>query len=429
MTTSMTRAALACALLASTAICGLAASPASAQTAPAPSREAVDANGVDLLTGKLKVTWDFAEARNAAHSLSYHRSWISEEGWFESIEAGIFEGDAPGELVVSIGDFSNVFTLVNGVYEPKRKDGSTLTFNGVYYIVRHKDGTEFQFRDMPPGAGLPEGLIQFVIRPNGEKLTYWYKWAEVPENPYDPESPMIPINRLQSIVSTAGFQLRFGHTTDTLNTYYPGTWQERTKAHLVNSSVDFCSPEADSCTFSRTWPTMETDGRFWNKDSAGRTTNYTYDTLGRITGIRPPGASSDRVTISYAGTTSRVSSITDPNGTWGYSYSDNGNVRTTTITNPLNQQRIVTSDIALGVILSDKDGLNRTTSFQYDTNGRLTRATAHEGNYTSFTYDARGNVTEAHNVAKSASGLADIVTRPASTRRAPISASATSRIQ
>ncbi|HEY0113197.1 MAG TPA: RHS repeat-associated core domain-containing protein [Allosphingosinicella sp.] len=410
-TTSFRARTLACALLATTAYCGLTAQPAAAQTQAAPSREAVDANGVDLLTGHLKVSWDFAEARNAAHSLSYQRSWISEDGWFESIEAGIFEGDLSGELVVSIGDFSNVFTLTNGVYEPKKKDGSTLTNNGMgYYIVRDRGGTEYQFKIMPSGMGLPAGLVTHITRPSGEKLSYWYKWAEVPENPYDPESAMILINRLQSIVSTAGFQLRFRHTTDTLDTSSPGTWQERVKAHLVNSAVDYCDPEADSCTFSQTWPTMETNGWSWMKDSAGRTTNYTTDLYTRITGIRPPGASSDRVTISYVGTTGQVASVTNPNGTWAYSFSDSGNTRTATVTNPLNQQRVVTSDIALGVILSDKDGLNRTTSYQYDTNGRLTRVTADEDNYVEYTYDARGNVTETRHVAKPSSGLADIVT-------------------
>jgi YD repeat-containing protein len=56
------------------------------------------------------------------------------------------------------------------------------------------------------------------------------------------------------------------------------------------------------------------------------------------------------------------------------------------------------------------DGLNRTTSFQYEANGRLTRSTLPEGNYVQLTYDARGNVTETRAVAKAGSGLADIVT-------------------
>jgi RHS repeat-associated protein len=55
------------------------------------------------------------------------------------------------------------------------------------------------------------------------------------------------------------------------------------------------------------------------------------------------------------------------------------------------------------------DALSRTTSFQYDTSGRLTRTTYPEGNYVQLTYDARGNVTETRAVGKSGSGATDIV--------------------
>ncbi|NWN27520.1 RHS repeat protein, partial [Escherichia marmotae] len=58
---------------------------------------------------------------------------------------------------------------------------------------------------------------------------------------------------------------------------------------------------------------------------------------------------------------------------------------------------------------SRTDPLSRTTSWQYDASGRVTRITQPEGNYTQLTYDSRGNVTEKRAVAKSGSGLADIV--------------------
>src|SRR5688572_8038658 len=65
---------------------------------------------------------------------------------------------------------------------------------------------------------------------------------------------------------------------------------------------------------------------------------------------------------------------------------------------------------AVGRPASIKDPLNRTTSFLYDNSGRPTRATLPEGNYTQYGYDTRGNVTTLTNVAKSGSGLANIVT-------------------
>ncbi|NWO67906.1 RHS repeat protein, partial [Escherichia coli] len=50
---------------------------------------------------------------------------------------------------------------------------------------------------------------------------------------------------------------------------------------------------------------------------------------------------------------------------------------------------------------SRTDPLSRTTSWQYDASGRVTRITQPEGNYTQLTYDSRGNVTEKRAVAKS----------------------------
>jgi RHS repeat-associated protein len=70
---------------------------------------------------------------------------------------------------------------------------------------------------------------------------------------------------------------------------------------------------------------------------------------------------------------------------------------------------VITGDLSTYRITSVQDELSRTTNYQYDYSGRPTRITLPEGNYTAYTYDARGNVTETRNVAKSGSGLSDIV--------------------
>jgi RHS repeat-associated protein len=54
--------------------------------------------------------------------------------------------------------------------------------------------------------------------------------------------------------------------------------------------------------------------------------------------------------------------------------------------------------------------LSRTTSYLYDSAGRLTRVTELEGNYVATTYDARGNVTQTQAVPKSGSGLSTLTT-------------------
>jgi RHS repeat-associated protein len=104
-----------------------------------------------------------------------------------------------------------------------------------------------------------------------------------------------------------------------------------------------------------------------------------------------------------------VSQVVKDGVTTNYAWVDSGSTRTLTITDPLGHHKVVTSDLTIGRPASMKDELNRTTSYQYDTNGRLTRLTKPEGNSTQLTYDARGNVTQTQQVAKTGSGLADIV--------------------
>src|SRR3546814_12535094 len=70
-------------------------------------------------------------------------------------------------------------------------------------------------------------------------------------------------------------------------------------------------------------------------------------------------------------------------------------------------------------ITSVTNALSQTTTYKYDSSGRVTHIVSPEGTissrtptagYTKLTYDARGNVTETRQVAKAGSGLADIVT-------------------
>ncbi|MEI9902997.1 MAG: RHS repeat domain-containing protein [Asticcacaulis sp.] len=63
------------------------------------------------------------------------------------------------------------------------------------------------------------------------------------------------------------------------------------------------------------------------------------------------------------------------------------------------------------VITSATDENGKTTNYEYSDpyNGKLTKVTYPEGNYSKFTYDDRGNLTEHRDVAKPGSGIADSV--------------------
>jgi len=142
-------------------------------------------------------------------------------------------------------------------------------------------------------------------------------------------------------------------------------------------------------------------------DPAGRVWRISGGVAG-ITGIRRPGAASDHISVALNGS-GQVTSVTSGGVTTSYARVVNGNIATTTITNALNQQMVVESDLTIGRPTKVTDALGRVTTYQYDANGRLTRVTAPQGNYTQFTYDARGNVTQTKAVGKPGSGVAEIV--------------------
>ena len=68
---------------------------------------------------------------------------------------------------------------------------------------------------------------------------------------------------------------------------------------------------------------------------------------------------------------------------------------------------VYTFDIAkqrMTTVTVTENSINRTTTFDYDSSGRLTRTTMPEGNYVQLTRDGRGNVTETRAVGKSRLG-------------------------
>ena len=132
-----------------------------------------------------------------------------------------------------------------------------------------------------------------------------------------------------------------------------------------------------------------------------QTTSFTSTTI-----TSPAGR-----TVTIVKTSSKVTSWTNGSETYTYAYADSGDTRTTTITGPGSVVvRTLTSSISKLLILTDKDALNRTTTYTYDGTNRLTRITYPEGNYVNYTYDSRGNITLTRLVAKSGSGLSDITT-------------------
>lgn len=396
------------ALLATTAL----AVPAGAQTAPSgppPLHNNVDGNGVDLVTGKFRYGFTEAVHGSGDGAISLMRFW-GDNGFRTNWSGGLYTG-SDGFIYAEFGGLADSFSLSGGVYTSRTGNGATLVGYGTGFTYTAPDGTQVTYQnsseenlyplqgyDCPNGTQRGDCAIPVsVTRPNGMKFKVnWTIVEKCTVQAPDCEGGIgTGFYRFQGVSSAAGYS--FNVTYLAAN---PGTgdapqtnWYKKTGVTFANS-VTACTSACPSLTYTTTAPLTITDniGRVWIPGSSS---------------IQFPGDSSPSVVATI--TSGVVTSVTNHGVTTNYSRSVAGNVVTMTVTDALSHSRVVTGDLAKGRITSVQDELGRTTSFQYDSSGRLTRTMLPEGNYTQLTYDSRGNVTETRSVAKSGSGLADVV--------------------
>ena len=382
------------------------AAPAAAQTQP---HRYLDANGVDLAYGDHILSFVEGSIGSGKAELALVRN-----GVFVSTHATTHEWDritftqGVGQYVVGFGSrheiFSGTGTLPNG---------ASLTGGGNSFIYRAADGSEIEFSGTAgsgPNSPYCNGtqttcslLPTSMTSPDGKTVNFafdmWtYCWGLIEAE----NEPCTYFARLATVSNSLGYEIRFGYASGGEGgmSEPPQSWHQRTGATFHNNAVAG-SPSQGGVAYSypSTGVTQVTDqgGRVWRFAGSSN----------RITGIRRPGASSDTTTISYT-TGNVVTSVTKDGVTTDYSRTVSGGTATTTVTNALGQTATIVSNLTLGRPTSITDGLSRTTSYLYDSDGRLTRVTAPEGNYVEYALDARGNATQAQMVPKSGSGQSTI---------------------
>jgi RHS repeat-associated protein len=380
----------------------VAAGAVQAQTPPIlpPEYYALDAQGVDLVSGQwVYSAREVAIGQPGAGGLEYVRTFTG--SWGGSSVPGIVIG---ADVRVIMNGVTQVFYRTGATFTPKSDTGSRLTASGRFYTYTHSDGTVVVFEDV-----WNHPIPLSMAKPNGERVSYNYLYDEYCGE-YDWNGNCISrelARRPVSISNNFGYQLRYEYVSNDLQNS-TSQWYEVQSVIGLNTAVDYCGPTAVTCTLTRNWPkiTYATSPSETATDQSGRVTTYQYGTY-NLEGVTLPGSSSPDVSIAWD-TSGRVSSITGANGTWSYSYNDVAGVRTTTATGPLGQSTVVTTNLAVGRPASVSNALGQTTSFQYDSQYRLTRVTHPEGDYVEQTYDARGNVTQVTATPKPGSGLSPI---------------------
>lgn len=378
-----------------------------AQTVPPdvdlpPIRSSVDENDVNLVTGKLLVTGNTLTIGSPkSGGLSFERFWTG-NGWRHNYVMTINPGSSSNSVVVNLGRESKTFSLSGGVYTDTEGTGATLTDASGDFTYTSSDGMIVKFTKIHTGSNYYSphlGVGYLITNPNGKRVVLSYTQQSFPI----PPSGSIKAIRLTSITSNDGYQLKLGYSS-------PSIGASITQVIAINSTVDYCDPYAATCTgLTQAWPTLSYTSDT-ETDALNRATRYTSNSSKQIAAIkRPSSSSADTTTIGYDAS-GRVASVSNGSASWNYSWSVSGTTLTGTRTDPLSHQRITTADTTKSVLLTDKDGLNRVTSYAYDASGRVAEVTQPEGNKVQYAYDTRGNVTITTRVAKAGSGLANIVT-------------------
>lgn len=399
------------------------AAPAFAQSSPPlpPLRLSVDANGVDMTTGSFNysATEVSIGAAGSPGALSYTRTYGA-AGVTTNVDIAVNKRTVGGSVYyyVTFGGTTDQFD--SGGYSTEG-NGSTLVGSGGGWLYTSRDGVKIIFAPYY-FASCSEtqvcGLPTTVIYPTGLRLSYTYQTVSLCTEPGEgcPPHPVVNAPRLMSVTNNMGYQLKFEYASNTTPTYATlDPWLTRSKVIAINNAIEACSPSANSCSLSYAWAsvtyatsTSGSDTILTATDAMSRVTTYTQNILGLLSAVRLPTWSSDTIAITYGGDTGRrVTSVSNGSATWDYSYSSSTSPLVTTATDPLSHTHIVTSN-SPGLPIYDTNGVGQTTTYAYDSSGRLTSATAPEGNNVAYTYDARGNVTQTQIVAKSGSGVATI---------------------
>ncbi|WP_174286081.1 RHS repeat domain-containing protein [Sphingomonas bacterium] len=366
--------------------------------APAPVRSSVDGNSVDLFLGTFNARGAPITLGASSQGLTYQQINTG-SGWTDNTTVSL--NQSGNIMTVAIGGYSDSFTVSGSTFTPTEGNGASLTVSGNVFAYTQSDGSVIHFNKTMAGV-YPYysnyGRVTDITSPSGLKETFSYYSISYcsrskPGGDGDICTQHNYAYRVTTVSSTAGYSLTFNYGE--LDPYDPEdpsdqpNFQEFSTVLGVSSTNTVTGAAGPSESFSGS---TDANNNYvvTITDPAGRSTLYRSNAIG-IVGIRLPGSTNDDVTVAYNG--SRVSGITTSVGTTTYSASDNGGLRTVTVTDPASHVTTYVFNLASQRMTSVTDALNHTTSSQYDGNGRITQVTRPEGDGLSYAYDGYGNVT------------------------------------
>lgn len=341
-------------------------------------RTFVDQNGVDLLTGETHQSIGIINIGHSGAPLSLSvSSTRSTVGYTASRfnYTGTINYETSRGYVVNMGQATEDFDIPEQTsFSVTNMFGSKFELSGNTYTYTTADGTTIIFDATKTSNGLlmaNKALATSMTAPNGDTLRFTYQTQNSNGQNYA---------RLRSVTNSAGYQIKLENLYGNI--------------YALNNRYEYCDPNAAICNVdTNIW--AETNYSPPLPLSSGTVTAPSGEqTIFDAENITLPSGQELNYTYTTSNNITRVSTATFGGGTWTYSFSDSGNIRTTTVTAPDGGIRTIESKTDEGLVTSDEDALGRIATYAYDTHGRLTSITSPSGVTTTYVYDARGNITQ-----------------------------------
>jgi YD repeat-containing protein len=404
-----------CALLSTTAYCGLTATPAAAQDAPkviSPLRVETDHNGVNLLTGKAKIPVPVLSVP-AAPNLTFDRVQ-NLAPYVTGSRTGEVGDVMGGSYAIHTGrGTSESFTCENDdVCMSESGSGSTFV-PGTKRFTEADTGAIWNFDLMQyetavPGAVMLQYYASSVSYPTGEIISYSY------DMPVD--SSGRKFYRPSTVSSNAGYLITITYHSSAVGT---PAWDAPAQATLYKSS-DPGTP-LQRLTYSLDGTTItDLNNRVYTCQGCS---NRVGDEIEVASGsFKLPGETASSLEVTQLPATPLVSSVVKDGVQWNYDYTNlrsdlNGgfiyDALTVTGPNGYNNVYVFSATAYNGgrprlVINRATDSLNRHTDYVHDHLYRPTRMVLPEGNRVDVIYGPGSQILSRTATAKPNSGLAPI---------------------
>jgi YD repeat-containing protein len=347
--------------------------------------------------------------------------------------------------VILAGSGDTMCSTVAGTWFPMRKSGTSMVRNADGTLTyTDKAGGKYLFVSM---AGGGSGALTQITSPDGKITTLTYKLGNVGAATF---------RRVQSVNRNDGLQMKYTYESNTPPASgYPASWLRVASVTALNNTIDYCDPQADSCTYSRSWPTAfhtwTTSGSvkyFTLTDAGGVSTRFTIGiptlTPGVAPGVVGPGgmigfggdqllavraptsSSADTTTYIFCAVSGEyycmkgaVKKVISEGLEWLYPGTSGTGGPSVFIQISANRPAGIgggwvtttqSGNAAAGTLTSHIDSIaKRTYTFEYGLSNRLGTVQSSDGHTLTYAYDLRSNITQETHTPKSGSPLPPLV--------------------